>query len=94
MWRDLASFKSLSDKKPSQPVSDTFADAFMNVSQKSTQKNYKKRCSMDEVCIPVLRSHTREYGFLYAHNIINLGFGNMGYCNSNNVTVMNFSEHV
>ena len=90
---DLASFKSLSDKKPSQPVSVTFADAFMNVTQMSTQKNYKKRCSMDEVCIPVLRCHSHEYGFLYAH-IIYSGFGNMGYCNSNNVTVMNFSEHV
>ena len=49
MWRDLASFKSMSDKKPSQPVSDTFADTFMNVTRKSTQKNYKKRCSIDEV---------------------------------------------
>lgn len=49
MWKDLASFKSLSDKKLSQPVSDTFANSFMIVTHKSTQKNFKKRCSMDEV---------------------------------------------
>jgi hypothetical protein len=35
--------------KPTDKLTDSVSEAFMNVSNKSNQNNYKKRCSMDKV---------------------------------------------
>ena len=49
MWQDVAIFKSFSDNKPSDSLTDSITEAFMKVSKNCTQKSFKKRCSIDEV---------------------------------------------
>lgn len=49
MWDDLLAFMSISDRKSTDTL-DGVANTFMMVSQKCTQRNFKKRCSMNEVC--------------------------------------------
>ena len=46
---DLSAFMSMADMKPADTLSDGVAEGFMRISQKCTQRNKKKRCSMDEV---------------------------------------------
>ena len=49
MWQDLAMFKSMCDKKPTDQLTDDIAQAFMEISRKSTPNKYKNRCTIDEV---------------------------------------------
>ena len=48
VWSDSQRFKCCADDKPGVPP-DSAVQIFMEVTQKCTQKNHKKRCNMDEV---------------------------------------------
>ena len=48
MWSDTQKFKSAADDKPGLPP-DSIVEIFMEVTQKCTQKNHKRRYNMDDV---------------------------------------------
>lgn len=74
MWKDSETFRSMADKKPTDSLSEKVIVAFMKVSSKTTQKNHKKRRSMDQVCLSVfiviILSHTNAHAMT--------GFGDLG----------------